>query len=180
MGKRRGWECLRHVRSPVAVVVSSTPPTPTEQALNGGFEKYAGTSKAPTSWSSSKFGSTDGKNKIYKSGKFSVQITGSGTLKKTLTQTLTSVPGASGDSVTFSFWVKGSSVPTAGKCMGQVLLYNGPTITTQTLKCPTSTYGFTKKSITFTTTSAYDKIIIRFTYQKSSGSVWFDLVSLVR
>ncbi len=165
-----------------AVVVP--PPTPTEQALNGGFEKYSpSTSKVPYKWvKSSNFGLTDGKTTVHKVGKFSVRITGSGTQKKTLTQTLSSTTGftggASGSAVTFSFYVKGSLVPATGKCMGQISLYNGPTVTTQTVACPKGTFGFTKKSITFNAPFAYTKAIIRFTYQKSGGTVWFDVVSL--
>lgn len=151
-----------------------------ETAKNGGFESYLpSASKIPRYWVASRFGSGDGKNTTKKYGKFSVKINGAG-VGKTLTQTL-SARGPAGDLLTFSYWAKGSSIPKTGKCLGQVMLYNGATrLMTKSLNCPTGKFGFRQLKTTFTATGAYNKVIIKFTYSKTSGAVWFDAVSLVR
>ena len=41
-------------------------------------------------------------------------------------------------------------------------------------------YAFLKKTLSFTTTSAYTKVIIKITYAKASGTVNFDAVSLMK
>jgi hypothetical protein len=51
---------------------------------------------------------------------------------------------------------------------------------TKTVACPTGTYGFQNKSLSFTATSTYTKAIIKITYGKSSGTVNFDLLSLMK
>jgi predicted outer membrane repeat protein len=149
---------------------------------NSSFETYTRKSRIPTKWVASKnFSLTDGKSKTRKSGKYSVMIAGAGTAKKTLTQTLTGITGLGTDVLTFSFWVKGKAVPAPGKCMGQVMLYSGTKLVlTKTLSCPKGTFGFKPLKTTFNAPGAYNKVVIRFTYQKASGSVWFDLVSLTR
>jgi hypothetical protein len=154
-----------------------------ERALNGGFNTYAGTSKIPTSWvKSSNWATTDGKDTLVKKeGAASVKIAGESGKTKTLTQTL-NFSGVTGDSLTFSFWEKGASIPAAGLCKAEVLLYQGTALKlTKTINCRTGTYAaFEKKTITFTATSSFNKVVIKFTYSKASGTVWFDLVSLIK
>jgi len=151
-----------------------------QRAKNGGFNTYTGISKIPTSWKAVKFSATDGKiTNVKKEGTASVRITGAG-VTKTLSQTLI-LNGSTGDAFTFSFWLKGSSIPSAGICRGQVLLYNGSTLKqTKTVNCPTGTYGFQKKTVTFNASAAYTKVVIKFTYSKASGQVWLDAVSLIK
>jgi len=49
------------------------------------------------------------------------------------------------------------------------------------VNCSTGTYAaFQKKTITFNATSAYTKAVVKFTYAKASGTVWFDAVSLIK
>jgi hypothetical protein len=156
-----------------------------EVAPNGGFETYGAIKpKIPTGWKASKnFGALDGKSKTHMEGIYSVMITGSGALRKTLTQTF-GLTGSGGDWFTFSFFVKGNSIPKTGKCAGQVTLYDSAsatTVDTQMLTCPKkATFGFTPLTISFPASSAYDKVTIKFTYQKAGGKVWFDAVSLTR
>jgi len=152
-----------------------------EIAKNGGFETYIGTSKKPASWVAVNFSTLDGKNTTHQAGKYSVKLTGKGTITKTLTQTLTG--GSKGDIFAFSYWVKGSALPKTGTCQGQVILYKtGGGTSTYTLKCPTTATTFTWKQmkLNFTASANYSKVVIMFTFKKTSGSVWFDSVSLKR
>jgi hypothetical protein len=154
-----------------------------ERSKNGGVNTYTGTSKVPISWvKSATFATTDGKDiTVKKEGIASVKIIGAAGKIKTLTQSIT-LSGVSGDTFTFTFWAKGASIPTAGICRAQVLLYNGATLMlTKTVACKTGTYAtFQKKTLTFNATSAYTKVVIKFTYSKASGTVWFDAVSLLK
>jgi hypothetical protein len=154
-------------------------PTPAELAKNGGFNAYK-TTKIPTDWKALNFSATDGKSTTRKEGKYAVQIAGAAGITKTLAQTL-ALSGVTGDSFTFSFWVRGASIPAAGLCQGQVILYSGSAKKlTKTIPCGSLSSAFKKKTLTFTSTSAYDKVVIKFTYGKASGTVWFDLASLIR
>jgi len=154
----------------------------TQRAKNGGFNTYSGASKIPTYWTMGKFSSTDGKyTSSKKEGIASVKIAGASGKTKTLTQTL-SLSGVKGQPFNFSYWVKGSGMPTSGSCYGQVLFYYGTSLKgTKTLKCPTgATYSWKQVNLDFTAPATYNKVLIRFTYSKSKGTAWFDLASLVR
>jgi uncharacterized repeat protein (TIGR01451 family) len=152
---------------------------------NGGFNTYTGTSKIPTYWvKSSTFASTDGKDTTStnrKEGAASVKIKNTTAKTKTLSQTIT-VSGSAGNPFIFSYYVKGSTLPSAGTCQAQVLFYNSSTLTgTKTLACSsTGTFSYRKKTLSFTAPSAYTKIIVKFTYSKANSTVWFDLASLLR
>jgi hypothetical protein len=152
-----------------------------ELATNGGFNTYAGTSRIPQYWTAANFATMDGKDTATKEeGTASLKIAGASGKTKTLTQTR-SMSGISGDAFQFSFWVKGASIPASGICQAQVLLYNGATLElTKTVACPTGTYGFQKKSLSFTATSTYTKAIIMITYAKASGTANFDALSLMK
>jgi Leucine-rich repeat (LRR) protein len=148
---------------------------------NGDFETYTGTSKIPTSWTASQFATLDGKNTTFKTGKYSVKIAGTPGKTKSLTQTL-ALSGPVGDTFTFSFYVKADRFPAAGLCQAQVLFYSGNTLKgTKPLNCPAgTTYAWKKATLNFTALAAYTKVVIKFTFSKASGTVWFDAVSLTR
>lgn len=152
-----------------------------ERVKNGGLNTYSGTSKIPANWVKNvTFSSTDGKDtKTKKEGLASVKVVGASGKTKTLKQTL-NLSGVSGDKFTFTFWARGSAIPAAGVCKGQVMLYDGSTLKlTKTVNCKTGTYGaFQKKTLSFNATSKYTKVVIMFTYKKAGGTIWFDLVSL--
>jgi hypothetical protein len=156
-----------------------------EQSLNGGFNTYTGTSKIPTGWiKSSTFATTDGKDTTAanrKEGTASVKITNTTARTKTLYQSIT-ISGSAGDPFIFSYYVKGSTLPSAGTCQAQVLFYNGTAaVGTKTLACgSTGTFSYRKKTLSFTAPSAYTKVIVKFTYSKANSTVWFDLASLLR
>jgi len=153
----------------------------TERAKNGGLNTYPGISKVPTNWvKNTAWAVTDGKDtQVKKSGLASVKIGGQAGKTKTLTQTL-ALSGNTGDKFTFTFWSKGTAMPAAGLCRGQVMLYNGATLKlTKTISCSNSA-GFVKKTLSFNATSAYTQVVIKFTYSKASGSVWFDAISLLK
>jgi hypothetical protein len=154
---------------------------PKERALNGGFNTYLGTSNIPISWKATNFTLTDGKNtSIKKEGTASVKIIGAAGNIKILSQILT-LAGNTGDKFTFSFCVKGAAIPVAGNCQVQVLFYTGTVLkTTRTVNCQTGTYSFQKKTLIFTTTSAYTKVVIQLVYMKGTGAAWFDAVSLIK
>jgi hypothetical protein len=153
-----------------------------ETAKNGGFNLYPAGKKIPTSWVAALFATTDGKDTaVKKEGAASVKIAGATGKVKTLTQTL-SLIGPLGDTFTFSYWVKANQFPAAGLCQAQVSFYSGNTLKgTKTLKCPTgATYNWKPVKLSFTAPAAYTKVVIKFTFSKASGTVWFDLVSLLR
>jgi hypothetical protein len=156
-----------------------------EIILNGGFEAYKGTSLIPNSWTAVKFSGTDGKDiTIRKSGKASVKITGKSNTTKTLAQIL-SIAGFYNDPFIFSYYAKGASVPAAKKCVGEVIFYNHGTQAGSSiaLNCPKGSngkFGFTKVSHSFNAPGDYDKVIVKFTYSKGGGTIWFDLASLLK
>jgi len=155
--------------------------TPHEIARNGGFNLYAGGSKIPRYWTAVRFDSTDGKSTTAKKeGAASVKIGNTSAVTKVLSQTL-SMSGPKGDEFQLSFWVKGDSIPAAGICRVQVLLYNGGALKlTRTVSCRGGTYGFQKKSLNFVAASAYTKVVIKITYSKPQGTAWFDALSLMK
>jgi uncharacterized repeat protein (TIGR01451 family) len=155
--------------------------TPHEIARNGGFNMYVGTSKIPQYWVAANFAPTDGKaTSIKKEGTASVKIFGTAGKTKTLTQTI-NLSGSTGNVFAFSFWAKGVSIPVEGICRAQVMLYNGTTLVmTRTVYCSTGTYGFTQKLLNFTATSAYTKVVIKLTYAKATGTIYFDGLSLMK
>jgi hypothetical protein len=162
--------------------VTRAAPAPIERLTNGGFNLYKGASKIPTGWVAANFAATDGKfTTAKKEGTASVKIAGATGKTKTLTQTLV-LSGQAGDAFTFSFWAKGATIPAAGICQAQVLFYDGTKLKlTKTVPCKTGTYAvFQQKTLSFTVPYAYTKIVIKFTYTKAKGTVWFDAVSLMR
>ena len=153
-----------------------------ERARNGGFNTYAGASKIPSGWAAVNFAATDGKSTAIKQeGMASVKMAGRAGVSKTLKQTV-ALSGVAGDTFIFFFWVRGEDIPAAGSCRAQVLLYNGAALKlTKTVNCPVGTYvAFQNKTLGFTATSAFTKVVIQFTYAKAGGRVWFDGVSLVK
>jgi surface protein len=158
---------------------------------NGGFNTYVGTSLIPQYWVALNFSANDGKNTnpLYlNEGPASVQIHATAS-PKTLSQTIL-LNGAKGDALTFSFWVKGNTTPVVKSCMGQVLLYKNNPLTgpgtpdilvgTQTVPCPTGTYAFMQKTLSFTAPAAFYKIVVRFSYSGNTGIVWFDNAGLFK
>jgi hypothetical protein len=51
---------------------------------------------------------------------------------------------------------------------------------TKTIPCPTGTFAFQQKSLTFTAPGDFTKIMVTFTYAAPTGTVWFDNASLTR
>lgn len=149
--------------------------------LNGGFNDYVGVSKVPSNWSSAKFSAADGKDTVvFQEGTASVKIKGQSGKTKTLTQNILS-GGLAGDELTFSFWVKGTSIPSAGRCRGQAILYDGATVvTTKTLNCSNGTKPFGLKTTTFNAPASFTSIRVKFTYSKASGTAYFDNASLLK
>jgi uncharacterized repeat protein (TIGR02543 family) len=149
---------------------------PKEQVKNGSFEsKLSG-------WQTFSFiSSTDGRTTSNsKEGRASVTISGTSGKTKVLKQELSSLTGLINDKFTFSFWVKGMSI--GGVCQGQVQLYEGTTLRqTSTVGCKKGTYNsFQKKTKVFYAEVNYTKVVIKFTYENAGGTVWFDLISLIK
>lgn len=179
-----------HIKNGIPTFTNYTAPTltvgnictsPQERVKNGSFETYKTTSKIPSFWTPAKFTTSDGKSTLYrKFGKASVKITGTGAVK-TLTQKPVAVSGVTGAPFTLSYYIKTSSMPTAKLCQVQVLFYNGSSSAGKSLplKCPkAATWKLVK--INFTAPAAYTSAAIKITYTKTSGTVWFDGVSLMR
>jgi hypothetical protein len=161
--------------------------------VNGGFNTYVGISKVPQYWFAQNFSTTDGKNTTpanVEEGPAAVQFGfNKPSLMKTLFQAIM-LNGLKGDAFTFSFWVKGSAISTTNSCMAQVLFYKNNPLTgpgtpdilvgTQTVPCPTGTFAYMLKTVSFTVPAAYYKIVVQFTYSKTTGTVWFDNASLLK
>jgi uncharacterized repeat protein (TIGR02543 family) len=155
---------------------------PQERVTNGGFNTYpTKPPNIPKSWFASKFASTDGKDKRTKrEGAASVKIAGAPSRPKTLWQNI-ALSGSINDAFTLSYWIKGSAIPTKGTCQVQVLFYTGTKWLPKTFRCPSKSINKWKKvTLSFTAPAAYTKMKIKFTYNKASGTVWFDKVSLMR
>ncbi|MBI3151026.1 MAG: HYR domain-containing protein, partial [Chloroflexi bacterium] len=152
-----------------------------QRALNGGFNTYVGASKTPKFWVSHNFAGTDGKSlTVHSEGTASVRMNGTVGKTKTLTQTL-NLSGSAGDQFTFSFKEKGNSIPADGLCRGQVRLYNGATlVNAKTINCTPGTHTFQAHTLTFNASGSYTQVVIRFVYKNTSGTVWFDAVSLMK
>jgi hypothetical protein len=152
---------------------------PAELITNGGFNLYSGT-LIPTNWSAVKFAATDGKHRTKKEGLFSIRIMGAAGQRKTLTQeVLTS--GSAGDAFTFKAWFKGQSIPAAGTCQIQVFLYDGNVLqSVRSVACPTGTFDWTQKTLSFTAPLDYTRAVVKITVLKASGYVWFDGLSLIK
>ena len=166
----------------ITILKPGIPVVPVQRIKNGGFNNYTGTSKIPVNWSAIQFTSMDGKDTtIKKEGIASLKINGSAGKIKTFTQTI-GLTGNSDETFTLSFYIRGVSLPTNGLCRVQALFYSQNILKlTKTINCPTGTNtAFQKKTLSFTTTSPYNKVLIKFTYTKPNGSVWFDGVSLLK
>lgn len=154
-----------------------------EKAINGGFNQYpSATAMIPSSWTAANFAALDGKDTtVVEEGTASVKISNTSAVQKTLTQTL-SLSGAASDALKVSVWGMGQSIPsTAGQVQALVKLYNGTALVqTKTIPFPNGTYGFTQMSLSFSAGGTYNKVVIQLVYSKSSGSVWFDELSLLR
>ena len=152
-----------------------------EVVQNGGFNTYIGTSKVPANWvKNSAFSkTTDGKyTKTKKEGTASVRIVGNGKTK-TLTQSL-AFSGSAGEALYFSYWVKASSLSKTGTCRAQVLFYSGTVLKgTKTVNCPSgTTYNWKNAKLSLTAPAAYNKVVVKITFSKATGTAWFDWVSL--
>jgi hypothetical protein len=151
-----------------------------ELVVNGGFNLYSGTSMIPSDWGATKFAATDGKSNTRKEGLYSVRIQGATGQRKMLTQEILT-SGSAGDHLTLKYWIKGQAIPTAGVCTVQVRLYNGSTLVqTKTVACATGTFSWMSKAASIDAFGAYTKAVIKITYFKASGYVWFDGVSFVK
>jgi CSLREA domain-containing protein len=157
---------------------------PTELLRNGGFNDYPdGTNKIPTGWTAANFGAGDGKTTtVTQEGTASVKITGASGANKKFLQSVP-VAGSAGEKLAFSFWVRGSNIPSGGTsvCRGLVIFYNSTVIVgTTAVNCPTGTFGFQKKTVSITAPAAFTMVTVKFTYTGTSGTVWFDLASLMK
>ena len=155
-----------------------------ERIVNGGFEIYSSSiAKIPASWAAANFSSRDGRDvTVKKLGQSSLMIGGESSKTKILTQAIALI-GMPNTAFMLSFWARGSNIPEAGLCKLDVMIYSNATLlVTKTLACKTGTYStFTQASLpTFKTSTAFNRLVIRITYTKSSGIIWLDGVSLMK
>jgi hypothetical protein len=167
--------------SPASVTVTTI--AKKELSKNGGFNLYRGTGKIPLFWVGAGLTSGDGRDATTAhEGLASVKMNGALGKIKTLTQTL-ALSGGAGDVFTFSFWSKGRAILGRGACSAQVQLYWGSVMVyTKVVNCATGTYpAFRKTKVSFVNpTYPYTKVVIKLTYAKASGTIWFDAISLMR
>ncbi len=155
-----------------------------ERIVNGGFEIYSSSiAKTPASWAATNFSGLDGRDiNVKKLGLSSLRIGGENSKTKFLTQAIALI-GMPNTAFMLSFWARGSNIPEAGLCRLDVMIYSNATLlVTKTLACKTGTYStFTQASLpTFKTTTAFNRLVIRITYTKSTGTIWLDGVSLMK
>jgi hypothetical protein len=150
----------------------------TQLLTNRSFE--AATSKVPNGWAKGgTWSSSDGQDcTTAHSGACSLKFTGTNALKQSSFTLLKS--GAAGDDFLFAIWGKAAAVPSGATFDAKIQVYNGATlVTTKTLAFKVGTYGFTKSSLAYTTTTAYTKLVVTLEYKAASGSAWFDDASLL-
>ena len=77
--------------------------------------------------------------------------------------------------------VRGVSIPAQGAvCEGLAFLYKaGVIVDRKNLKCPTGSFAFRKLSVAFPASDSFDKVVVRIRF-KSTGTIWFDKVSLMK
>ena len=148
---------------------------------NRGFNVYDTPSgKIPSYWLAQGFGPLDGKSSINRyEGVASLHIVGSGATK--ILRQVINAGGPTGSPIHFEFWVRGSAVPAAGLCRGQVELYNKTTLVqTKFINCPTNTFAYTNLVFNFNASAGFTRMIVKFIYGKASGNAWFDMASLLK
>jgi len=153
-----------------------------ERIKNGSFNTYVGASKVPQFWTKGGvWSTTDGKATDFKKeGAAALKFVGQTGKTKTITQTMT-FSGAAGNYLRFSFWTKGATIPAAGVCKVELMLYNGATLTqTKIINCKPNSYNYVKQQLNFYASSNFTKVVVKMTYSKASGTIWFDLMSLLK
>lgn len=153
-----------------------------ETIKNGGFNLYPSGSNIPTNWWATQFSASDGKEiNVKKEGAAALKMIGQAGKTKTLTQSVI-LGGKKGDTFTFSFWVKADKLSTAGVCQAQIVFYNASAVVGKKLiPCPAgATYQWKQTKVGFVAPENYTKLVISLTSSKSTGTAWFDLVSLSR
>jgi parallel beta-helix repeat protein len=157
-----------------------------ERVTNGDMEDATG--GLPDGWVGSKLvlGTQDGQEcdpGFYHSDFCSFRIAGNGK-SKTLTQTI-NVSGGAGEDITLSLYSLHMipSLPGSGAWNAKVTItYTDGTTQSSSINLPINEPGsWTLSSApTFTTTKAYNKIVVVITYAKGSGTtVWIDDVSVL-
>jgi len=74
----------------------------------------------------------------------------------------------------------GSNLPAnSERWLMQIMFYNGNTVVeNRNVPLQTGTYEASRKTVMYTATTEYTKIVFRIHFEKSSGSGWVDLASL--
>jgi hypothetical protein len=152
-----------------------------ETLKNGGFNLYTSLPKIPDNWLATLFSASDGKDALVKrEGVAAVKIVGQGRTKS-LAQTVL-LGGTTGDTFTFSFWVKANRLSAAGLCQAQVTFYSGTTqVGRKLIACPAgATYPWKQTSVSFVAPANYTSVVVSLVFSKSLGTAWFDSLSLSR
>jgi uncharacterized repeat protein (TIGR01451 family) len=161
-----------------ALPASGTGVSGTQLLTDRSFE--TATSKVPNGWTKGgTWSSSDGQDcTTTHSGACSLKFTGTNALKQLSFTLLKS--GVAGDDFLFAIWGKAAAIPSGATFDVKTQVYNGATlVTTKTLTFKVGTYGFTRSSLAFTTTTVYTKLVVTLEYKAASGSAWFDDASLL-
>jgi hypothetical protein len=143
----------------------------TELVKNHGFDVYV-----PNGWRGNRVTPADGPDcSTSASGACSMRLEGNGEHKQVTFITPTS--GNAGDDFTFSLWnrAESSDRPFYAKV---VLVYTDATQETFRLIPAKRTHGWEQYQLDFTAAKNYNRIRVFLVYSHTSGTVWFDDVSL--
>jgi M6 family metalloprotease-like protein len=119
---------------------------------------------------------------IFLSSNCSVHLTGSARNVAQAGQQILILSGLAGDKYSFGLWSRAQTVPVAGLYKVELMFYNnfGRVIGIQTLSFNTGTHGFELAYVIATAPANFSRIGFRFTFQKTSGEIWFDDAFLFR
>jgi len=170
--------------TPIATLtptMTTTPlPPPPNLLLNGGMELDANAPLLiPDNWTKNAYINTkvdkqDCAN--FHSGSCSFTIKGNGNTKKLTQKTVITL--LKGTPFTFSLWVMTSGVPSSGPFAQVKLTYTDLTTKAVKLTIPAGTNNWTFFTASFTAGKKVKSIVVTLLYNKGSGFIWFDGVSL--
>ena len=111
-------------------------------------------------------------------GTYSFKFVGDGDLKVISQQVNKS--GVPGDDFSMFIVTHGNNIPAnSERWLMQIMFYNGNTIVeNRNVPLQTGTYVSSRKTVMYTATTNYTKIVFRIHFGKSSGAGWIDLASL--
>lgn len=169
----------------VALTTGSLPPTPTpiggaEVLVNGSYETDTDANNVPDNWTFRSIPAGSGRDcTVAQHGTCSVHINGSTQMAEAYQRF--NLTGIAGDAFTVRAWTRAENALSTTKYRLKIVVYhNDGTYGVMTYAPAAGSYDWALIERSFTTQKAYYRIQVSVIYGESSGSVWFDSVSLLR